>query len=555
MSTMANPEQKTNPPALRWLGVAGLLAWAVPAQALPSAPPEVGRYACVAHAKGWFESGMAPVFSLEVLPGSRYRVQTRQGRGGEGALDVSAWPDNAALGQRFDTGSAVAFLQPGGAPLMVGVYGEREAARTWLLRMKDDTQAYVRCGDAPVTARAAPAGKSATTSSGARGVNQPAPPVRLPAGSRLGGTFEPGRYACSVQSPGSERSFSFTYEFYDNGEWRRPKVRDEAGHYVTAPQTGRFDAFNDHLGTSTSQPDDTYAVYYRSAAGVSQLYAVKEVGNSSRETRCTREGPVQEASPQGVQAREAQAKEAARARSREEASARGQRNLRPPPPGGARWEGLYANETFHRKERVDPGPYGGFSRLVTDVWSTWAFLEFQPSGWVYLGLRPPQTPCNAPSVKDSGEPLCTTYGVEGGRLRIGHEDRGPVSRGDGGVRLGEAVFAAVPPLTPRRLAGSYQASRCEGALCEKTTWVFGADGTFSVIGLNQAVGVGAGPAGAPMPRGWTHTGQAEGRYRIEGQGLRLTDGKGDSHALAVFLYPPKDQTISIGGREFLRKGH
>ena len=540
---------------------AAVLAWGGvgPAWALPLSVPPVGRYTCLVGDKGWFQAGMAPVFTLEVLPSSRFRIETRKGGGGEGPIDAKAWPAerDAAFNGLFDKGAAVTLMQDDRQPVVVGLYGERGTARTWLLRTQSGNGAYVRCGDVPAgapkpEAATAPAAPDAPRGTGKHGADFPTPPVSLPAGARLGGEFEPGRYTCVTTMPGYT-SRPLDYEFYPNGQWRHPGSRENDGRYVTRPRTGRFDAYDHNLGNNLYHPDEEYTVYFRGASGVSHLYGHKESGTTLSETRCQRTGPVQEASPEEVGRREQANKDAAKARRAAEAAARGERNLKPPPPGNTRWTGLYADETFHQQQRLDPGPYGGFSRLVNDVWSTWEYLDFQADGHVYLGLRNPQEPCDRPSVGSDGEPLCTTYSVDGGRLRIGHEDRGPVSRTANGLTVAKKSYMAVPPLTPRRLAGSYEAASCHGALCEKSTWVFGADGTFGAYGINQGFGTGAGPAGLPMPRGWTDTKKVEGRYVIEGQGLRVTYSDGQTGSVSVFLYPPKDRTLRIGGREFNRK--
>jgi hypothetical protein len=554
-----------------WVGLVGCCGAIAPALALPTSEPAPGRYACVAGPQGWFQSGMSPVFTIEVLPSSRFHIENLKGLAGEGGIEAGAWPGSEpSLDALFDKGSAVVLRQDDRQPLLMGLYGERGGARTWLLRLKAIGNAYVRCGDEPVRpggpagagkpAEAPPAVPSQERRSGSdrRGVDFPTPPVRLPPGARLGGRFEPGRYACSVSLPqGAARPIASVVDFHANGEWRRPKAREgESGHYAAIPDTGRFDAFEPFLGNNTYHPDDEYAVYFRAASGVSQLYGRRASGNSVRETRCERTGDVQGPAPAEVARQAQETRDAAQARRAAEAAELGRRNLQPPPPGRTRWQGLYARESFQQKQRVDPGPYGGFSRLVIDTTSRWDFLEFLPDGHVYLGLRPPQVLCDQPAVKDNGQPLCTTYSVDRGRLRIGHDDRGPVSRAEGGrsIQLGrEDRYAAVPPLTPARLAGAYQASSCHGALCEKSSWVFGVDGTFGADGLSQGFGTGAGPAGQPMPQGWAHNRQVEGRYRIEGQGLWLTDGEGQSGALAVFLHPPKDRVLNIGGREFSRK--
>ena len=491
------------------LGV-GWGAVALPALALPMATPAVGRYAC----EGERESGVTE------------RVAQR----------VPIEAQSAAV-----------------ARATASICNEE-------LRPLGGTSGHVRF---PLTLCVAGGPAAAPPSRGEvgrvrRGVDLPAPPVRLPAGAQLGGAFEPGRYAClSTLRPGGGQPVSSTYDFHANGEWRRLNVREqETGYYVAVPQTGRFDAFNRAFGNPLDHPDDDYAVYFRGASGAALLLGRSTSGTVQRETRCERTGAVEGAAPAEVKRQAQQASDRARAQAAAAAQARGRRNLEPPPPGTTRWQGLYAKETFQQKQRIDPGPYGGFSRLVIDASSTWEFLDFQPNGYVRLGSRPPVAPCDRPAVKDNGEPLCTTYDVDRGRLRIGHDDRGTVSREGGGRRLQVAgkTFEAVPPLTPGRLAGTYQAASCHGALCEKTTWVFGADGRFGAYGLNQGFGTGAGPAGLPMPQGWAHTGKLEGRYRIDGQGLHLTDGNGQSAELAVFLYPPKDKVLSIGGREFLRKG-
>ena len=43
-------------------------------------------------------------------------------------------------------------------------------------------------------------------------------------------------------------------------------------------------------------------------------------------------------------------------------------------------------------------------------------------------------------------------------------------------------------------------------------------------------------------------------FVIEGQGVRITGTDGQSAQLPVFLYPPRDRVLRIGGREFLRQG-
>jgi len=531
--------------ARRLLGALLLAAMPSLLHAMSFGAPQPGQITCLAGADDWFAADMRPAFQLQVLPGRRYRIDGGE-FAGEGRLGVSEWqrqPGDEAIVSRFERGAMVLFMGADGKPFLGGVYGDKDGAPSWLLKTMRGQGRVVRCGDA----RRAQAGKAGLPR---HGIDNPRPPVRLPVGSVLGGTFEAGRYDCVTTLHGGTgtKTFDNTYDFYADGSWRRGR---EIGSYDTRPATGRFEAYTLHLKNNTYHPDEEFAVYYRGPDGRSRIHA-EEGSVSTIETQCLRSGPAAGESPQQAKAREQREDDAAKLKRQQEAAERGRRNLQPPLPGQARWTALYAKETVEHRQKLDPGPLGGFSRLVNEVTSSWEVLDFQPNGYVYLGLRKPDTRCDKPMVDDHGHPLCTTYSVDGGRLRIGHDDRGGYQRSAGALKVGADDFLAVPTLTPQRLAGVYEASSCYGPTCEKSSWVFDADGSFAAFGTNKAFGVGAGTAGMPMPRGWASTQSLKGRYRIQGQVLEITDEQGQSGVLSIFLYPPRDSVLRINGREYLR---
>lgn len=531
----------------RHAGMALAAALPCAVQAMSFAPPQPGSLACASHKDDWFAADMRPAFQLQVLPGGRYRIDGGE-FAGEGRLSVGEWqrrPGDEAIVSLFDRGALVMFLGADGQPFLGGIVGDKGGKASWLLRRVRGEGPVLRCGDLP-------SAQERKTSGPVRGIDQPTPPVRLPAGSRIGGTFEAGRYGCVTTLYGGKtmgtKTFDNTYDFYADGSWRHGT---ETGSYAVRPDTGRFDAYTHSLKNNTYHPDEEFTIYYRGADGRSRLYG--EEGSVSRsDTQCVRSGPAVGESPLQAKAREQREDEAARLKRQQEAAERGRRNLQPPPPGQARWTGLYAKETTQHRQTFDPGPLGGFSRLVDEVTSSWEFLDFQSNGYVYLGLRKPDTRCDRPVVDDHGDPLCTSYSVDGGRLRIGLDDRGAVKRSADALQVGAEAFLAVPPLTPQRLAGAYQAGSCYGPTCEEASWVFGADGSFSAFGTHKAFGVGAGVAGTPMPRMWTNAQSLKGRYRIQGQVLEITDEQGQTGVLSIFLYPPRDTVLSVNGREYLR---
>jgi hypothetical protein len=305
------------------------------AMALPTASPPLDRYACVAHAKGWFEADMAPVFSLQVTSPTTARIETVKGARSEGRFSTRPWPDGNALSSLFDRGVAVTLAADGGSqPFMSGLYGERGAGGaggTWLLKMKSGADSvYVRCGDKPASRQSASntgasGGQVATQPSSApppsakkRDVDAPSPPVRLPAGARLGGDFEPGRYRCVVFVPGGQAKNGRTvvFDFFPGGDWRNDRKDHNTGTYAFNPATGRFSAYgrDTELGNGRLYADDVYTVHYRTSDDVMRLYA-----HGTLHSRCERTGPVQGEPPKQVAQRKAD-EQAARQAQRVEAA-------------------------------------------------------------------------------------------------------------------------------------------------------------------------------------------------------------------------------------------
>jgi hypothetical protein len=530
-----------------------LFAWAGAASSMPMATPPPGRVSCMLGTQNWTQADMRHGFELDVLPDARYRITGgEQGDEAGGALQVSPWAEPAgSIDTLFDQGAAVMLRGDDGQPLLRGLFGRKDGRATWLLQFATRKDVYVRCGDELVAAT--PPGIGVNKSE--RGIDQPRPPVRLPAGSMIGGKFDPGRYECVVAMSGGSadgaRRYTWTYDFHADGSWKRPPSKD-TGYYDTRSATGRFDANARHLTNNPYRPDQEFSVFYRTRDGVPRIYGGDGIASAS-EMQCRRIGPTAGESPKEAEARVRLEAEASAQRRAADITERRRRNLNPPAPGSKRWTGLFAHEAVKYTQTLDPGPLGGSAHLVQNVRSDWEFLGFQANGFVYAGLRASDSPCDKPTVDDHGHALCTTYSVDGGRLRVGHDDRGSVARRDGNIVVGSKEFSAVPPLTPQRLAGVYEAASCHGALCNRMSWIFGVDGSFAAYGLSQAFGAGAGAAGMPMPRGWANTQAIEGRYRVKGQLLEITDKHGQTGTLSILLYPPKDQTLRVNGREFLRK--
>ncbi|MCC6831888.1 MAG: hypothetical protein IT200_11135 [Thermoleophilia bacterium] len=217
-----------------------------------------------------------------------------------------------------------------------------------------------------------------------------------------------------------------------------------------------------------------------------------------------------------------------------------------PPRGAGGLTGMYA------AYRVDvTGACGGLC---------WSFLTFTRRGAVYT--REPRTgPSDAACARrlPNGLPVCATYTITGGRIRIG-EETSAFARSGRNLRIGGLVYRPVRPARGQRLAGTFRSTTTilnpdgSGGVTASTTFGFTAGGRFTRTGF-------AGSTFSPLPGNpgaavttVANTGSA-GTYRAVGPNTMEFRFAGGARSRVFFFIPEGSGTrpklLRLGGSSYL----
>jgi hypothetical protein len=195
---------------------------------------------------------------------------------------------------------------------------------------------------------------------------------------------------------------------------------------------------------------------------------------------------------------------------------------------------------------------------------TLAVVTFKPNGWYYEGI--PNNPgIDCTKTKPSGKPICSRYEVKGGMYRVQNdgenwreEDWETLTRAGSKITIGSTKYDAIVPLTGRKLLGKYTMTRgsssgsVTGVLATSISegeMVFTADGRLTASRSDwNRIGIGVGTDWAPSAitgaRSQVDGNNIEGRYRIEGNWLILTQDNGEE--LRKYIYA--DASNSAAGQ-------
>jgi hypothetical protein len=224
--------------------------------------------------------------------------------------------------------------------------------------------------------------------------------------------------------------------------------------------------------------------------------------------------------------------------------------------------------------RVTGGPSGVFAFVGADYrgFATVKVNSFTPNGW-YADDVPEGHDVDCTRTKPSGEPVCLSYELQPGRIRLQYTT-GTWAQADWvalqtsplGMVIDDVNYRRVAHLTGLRLSGTYgtQSSSSSGSiagtlttLISEGTYVFSANGTFRASSsLFARTGIGPGIGGSsPIVGSWSNNsnGASEGRYRIEGNWLVLTTN--DGREARQFIHVGMEDTPRGTSPEFLYIGN
>jgi hypothetical protein len=229
--------------------------------------------------------------------------------------------------------------------------------------------------------------------------------------------------------------------------------------------------------------------------------------------------------------------------------AKARANLNPPPPsGGTRLDGLYATQD----SGGHVGPGGAF---FVDV--VWRFRYFMPNGYVYLGNMQADldnTRCTQPTVNEYGGPICTTYAIDNGRIRIGLNQETRFARSGEDVKIGDYTYVRIPKQDNLRLNGTYSYFSAGVAAANSADFKFTSDGRFEAD-RGIFINYNSDPSGVRDPVRTSVTGVkqsgSKGTYRINGYTLELTSE--DGRKQRMFFGRLSTQILRIGTQEYVGK--
>ncbi len=191
-------------------------------------------------------------------------------------------------------------------------------------------------------------------------------------------------------------------------------------------------------------------------------------------------------------------------------------------PSGTRLNGLYVTQD----SEGSIGPGGALSSNIA-----WRFYYFLPNGYVYLGPKEAgleSIQCAGKTVNKDGSPLCATYSIDNGKIRIAEHDPTGFALRSNGILIGDYSFELVPKLNNLRMDRAYSTFSAGSSAASSSDIRFSRDGRFtssSFIGVSVDTGPNAG--GDRISVAGNSGGRGEGTYQLNGYTLELTyrDGR------------------------------
>jgi hypothetical protein len=480
------------------------------AQAQIVLPPE-GPNSCVASLESWTSPKAEPGITLTFLPNQRYRLGTKSSSV-EGSYRAESLSD-PQLKSLFSKGSSLSFLSTTGQVAFTGAYGVADKPFVVFLikNTRNNTTVYVRCPESIPQAR--PAGAAAPTTTPATPTATGAAP---PAGYYscittdylISGGSRVREYIGNNNSPG--------FDLYADGNY--------AADSKSSIATGKY-TFEASSGVVTWQKG-LLSIYFKNPrlkGNLLELVDLRSDGSVDQIIRCTRTKANTKPSASEVLA------------------ARIQKNLNPDPPGKTRMEGLYASVSWVSQV----GANNTFYQTAE-----WDFYYFQSNGYVYRSEPSLDMQCTKPTVDASGDSLCTTYNIDGGRLRVNGEST-PFRRNAKGFDLSGRQYSLLKPYKGK-LNVALRYFSYDGVGLDAGNITFSPDGSFS---SDRTVGVlySSDPSGT-QPRvdaaGSSKKG-GQGKYTLNGFKLTLTYSDGRQET--VFFSELSKGLFRIGDTDYLRK--
>jgi hypothetical protein len=218
----------------------------------------------------------------------------------------------------------------------------------------------------------------------------------------------------------------------------------------------------------------------------------------------------------------------------------GEANLKPPPPGSARLNGLYV--------RPDSGG-------TLDATNSWRFYYFLPNGYTYMGAKEAgleNIQCTKATVDKYGSPQCSTYSADNGQIRIGNLNATRFRRKGDDLQIGDYTYELLPKAANLRIDGTYSSFSAGASAASSSEISFSRDGRFrSSNFIGVAVDTGDQSGGDRVSVAGNNTRKAEGTYRINGYTLELNYSDGRK-ARAFFARVAGDEVVRIGSRSYTR---
>jgi hypothetical protein len=208
---------------------------------------------------------------------------------------------------------------------------------------------------------------------------------------------------------------------------------------------------------------------------------------------------------------------------RVELADKGKKNLAAPPPGETRISGLFYKIDW----RMMPG-----ANFTTYQVPYYTFRHFQENGYVWLGEPPAdgdfsKLACDKPKVDDQGEPLCTSYAIENGKIRIGNDAPVSFATEEKGIGMDSDSYFRIDPANDLKLDRRYSYFSYNGVAAFSGGIEFTKDGGFksdSSVGISYTTPDVGGPQ--TTVTGHDEKAPTVGRYAINGYTLEITNANG-----------------------------
>jgi hypothetical protein len=323
---------------------------------------------------------------------------------------------------------------------------------------------------------------------------------------------EAGRYQCTTAS------------YYSNGDKKETKSissLDATGFDLFAD--GGYRLLGDETGTGIwrSGPaagaiafhDGSLKVYMKEAIHIlakNEFHLIYQVDYNYDDTiddlvLCGRTGGPEGLSP------------------REELVEKGKKHLATGPAGDTRIEGLYY--------KIDWRMMVGANFTTYQV-PDYTFFHFQKNGYVWLG-EPPEDgnfaalACDKPMVDDKGEPVCTSYDIGRGTIRIGIDKPAAFEKKPEGLDLDGDSYFLIEPMQDFKLDRAFSYFSYDGVAAVSKGMSFTRAGDFrsnSSVGISYTTPDTGGPQ--TTVTGYNEKQPLAGRYALNGHTIEITLGDG-----------------------------